>query len=60
VTLGADTTVVATFDLVPPPTVAAHRKKLKCRKGFRKKRVRGKARCVKVKKRRRHPAARPH
>jgi hypothetical protein len=56
VTLGADITVIATFDVVPP-TVNVHKKRLKCRKGFRKRRVKGKARCVKVKKRRRRLAA---
>ncbi len=52
VTLGADTTVTATFDVVPLP-VSIHKKTLKCRKGFRKRKVKGKARCVKIKKRRR-------
>src|SRR5262249_26477400 len=74
VTLGADTTVIATFDVLPPtipptvsippavsipPPVGSNRETLKCRKGFRKRRVRGKARCVKVKKRRIRLAADP-
>ncbi|HEY7255898.1 MAG TPA: PKD domain-containing protein [Solirubrobacterales bacterium] len=58
VTLGADTTVTATFDIVPP-TVSIHKRRLKCRKGFRKRRVRGKVRCVKIKKRRKRLAGFP-
>jgi hypothetical protein len=38
--------------LPPPSVVAPQRKPLKCHKGFKRKRVRGKLRCVKVKKRR--------
>jgi PKD domain/Divergent InlB B-repeat domain len=63
VTVGADTTVIATFAVVPttpavvPTTPSIHRKKLRCRRGFRKRRVRGKVRCVKVKKRRRRGSA---
>jgi hypothetical protein len=36
-----------------PPATTPTKKPLKCRKGFRKKRVHGKLRCVKIKKRRR-------
>jgi Divergent InlB B-repeat domain len=65
VTLKANTTVTATFDTqssdggggsTPPPAPAPAPapppapKPLKCKKGFKKKTVKGKARCVKVKK----------
>jgi hypothetical protein len=38
--------------LPPPSVVAPHRKQLRCRKGFKKKRVRGKLKCVKIERRR--------
>ena len=67
-TLEADTTVTATFAANPPsaggggstpapapaPTPTPTPKPLKCKKGFKKKKVHGKARCVKQKKRHRH------
>lgn len=37
---------------LPPPSVVPQRKPLKCRKGFKKKKVRGKLKCVKVRKHR--------
>jgi hypothetical protein len=40
----------------PPPMLDKHQKKPRCRKGFRRKKVRGKLRCVKVKKH--HPKRR--
>ena len=63
-TLEADTTVTATFTANPPsgggstpppapapaPAPTPAPKPLKCKKGFKKKKVHGKARCVKVKK----------
>jgi hypothetical protein len=39
--------------VITPPSTTPPRKPLRCRKGFKKKRVRGKVRCVKIKKRRR-------
>jgi hypothetical protein len=70
VTLKADTTVTATFNANPtPPTCATdpalcpppppppppnNPKPLKCKKGFKKKTVKGKAKCVKVKKHKKH------
>jgi hypothetical protein len=39
--------------ITPSPTTPPAKKPLKCRKGFKKKTVRGKAKCVKVKKRHR-------
>jgi hypothetical protein len=65
ITLNANTTVAATFDLQssgggggggtpppppPPPPGEEKPKPLKCKKGFKKKTVKGKAKCVKVKK----------
>jgi sugar lactone lactonase YvrE len=69
-TLEADTTVTATFTANPPPaggggstpppapapTPAPAPKPLKCKKGFKKKNVHGKAKCVKVK----HKAKKHH
>jgi Divergent InlB B-repeat domain len=60
-TLAADTTVTATFNANPvvippkppvvvPPVTNPKPKILKCKKGFKKKTVKGKAKCVKVKK----------
>lgn len=43
--------------ITPPVTVnppAVHHRKRKCRRGFRKKRIKGKVRCVKVRKHRKH------
>jgi hypothetical protein len=70
VTLNANTTVTATFNANPaPPTCATdpalcpppppppppnNPKPLKCKKGFKKKTVKGKAKCVKVKKHKKH------
>ena len=39
--------------ITSPPTTSTPKKPLKCRKGFKKKTLRGKAKCVKVKKRHR-------
>lgn len=39
---------------VSPPITPPAKKPLKCRKGFKKKRVRGKMKCVKIKRRARH------
>ena len=63
VTLEEDTTVTATFNANPPsggggrtpppaptPSPTPAPKPLKCKKGFKKKTVHGKARCVKAKK----------
>ncbi len=47
VTLAADTRVTATFEILAP-AASVHKKKLRCRKGFRRRRVKGKPRCVKV------------
>ena len=69
-TLEADTTVTATFTANPPsgggggstpapapaPAPTPAPKPLKCKKGFKKKKVHGKARCVKVKKHHRRSA----
>jgi hypothetical protein len=41
---------------VSPPVTSPAKKPLKCRKGFKKKKVRGKARCVKIKRRPKHKA----
>jgi DNA-binding beta-propeller fold protein YncE len=41
--------VVLQPPLVPPPAVSPPPKPLKCKKGFKKKKVRGKLKCVKVK-----------
>ena len=40
--------------IVPPRTNPPVRKRKKCRRGFRKKKVKGKVRCVKVRKHKRH------
>ena len=69
ISLASDITVTATFSAAgnggggenppdgsspPVPTPTPHTKKpLKCRKGFKKKKVHGKTKCVKVKKKRR-------
>jgi len=63
VAIGADTSVTATFNAnpappapapapapTPNPTPAPTPKPFKCKKGFKKKKVHGKAKCVKVKK----------
>jgi Divergent InlB B-repeat domain len=60
IAIEANTTVTATFDANPPTPAPAPApapspsptptKPLKCKKGFKKKKVHGKARCVKVKK----------
>lgn len=42
-----------------PPPVVIHRKRKKCRKGFRRRRVHGKRRCVRIKKHRRRHHPRP-
>jgi len=70
-TLEADTTVTATFTANPPsgggggastpapapaPAPTPAPKPLKCKKGFKKKKVHGKAKCVKVKKHHKRPA----
>ncbi len=44
---------------ISPPATPPAKKPLKCRKGFKKKRVRGKARCVKIKHRPKRKAATP-
>jgi hypothetical protein len=65
VTVDGDKSVSAAFDAdppaLPPPSCAtnpalcpAQKKPLRCRKGFKKKTVKGKARCVKAHKRKKH------
>jgi hypothetical protein len=63
VTINGDTTVSAAFDanpaVTPPscatdPSLCQKPKAPRCKKGFRKKKVHGKVRCVKVKKHKRH------
>ncbi len=52
-TLGGDATVTATFSTAPPHvTPEPKRKRRRCHKGFKKKKVRGKVKCVKVHKHR--------
>jgi hypothetical protein len=48
----APTVTPPSATLPPPAVVVPPRKQLKCRKGFRKKKVRGKLKCVKIKKHR--------
>lgn len=45
--------------VVPPRTNPPARKRKKCRRGFRKKKVKGKVRCVKVRKHKRHKQRQP-
>jgi hypothetical protein len=67
IALSGDSSVTATFTAAPSNPVGTHRddakpprrqsRALKCRKGFKKKKIRGRARCVRHKKHARHKAS---